>query len=236
MKLGNFSVSLAVKDIAASKAFYEKLGFTKYDGDESQNWLIMQNGAIIIGLFQGMFEDNILTFNPMDGRAILKNAREAGLEPMQVQNEEGEGAMSFALVDPDGNPLLFDQHDAEYMKKLQKKKQIIWTDLTVPDAESVRDFYQAVVGWKPEDVPVEDYVDFNMMANNQPIVGVCHKQGVNKSIPSQWMNYFSVEDLDASLKKVVELNGKVVKEPSGDAGSRYAIIEDPSGAVCALSE
>lgn len=236
MKLGNFSTSLAVKDIAASRAFYEKLGFTKFDGDETQNWLIMQNGDINIGLFQGMFEDNILTFNPMDGRLILKHARDAGLEPTQIQNEEGEGAMSFVLVDPDGNPLLFDQHGAEYMQKLQKKKQIIWTDLTVPDAESTRDFYQGVVGWQPEDVPVEDYVDFNMTVDGEPIVGVCHKQGSNKGIPSQWMIYISVDDLDTSLKKVKELNGKVLIEPTGDIGSRFAIIQDPAGVICTLSD
>jgi catechol 2,3-dioxygenase-like lactoylglutathione lyase family enzyme len=124
MELGNFSVSLAVKDLAASRAFYEKLGFQTFGGDAEQGWLILQNGTATIGLFQGMFERNILTFNPgwnakaetletfTDVRELQKRLLEAGLE-LQVKAEEGStGPASFTLSDPDGNPILVDQHVA----------------------------------------------------------------------------------------------------------------------------
>ena len=122
MKLGNFSISLAVKDLAASKAFYEKLGFTKFGGNEEQNWLILQNGATTIGLFQGMFENNIMTFNPgwdakaekldafTDVREIQKKLKEAGIELSSEADESTSGPANFTVTDPDGNVLLFDQH------------------------------------------------------------------------------------------------------------------------------
>ena len=122
LPLGNFSVSLAVKDIAASRAFYEKLGFSAFGGDQDQNWLILQNGAVTIGLFQGMFERNTLTFNPgwdaaantlpefTDVRELQRRLKEAGIEPTLEADESGEGPASFMVVDPDGNPILFDQH------------------------------------------------------------------------------------------------------------------------------
>ncbi|HEY0444917.1 MAG TPA: VOC family protein [Allosphingosinicella sp.] len=121
MQLGNFSVSLAVQDIHASRAFYEKLGFEQVHGDTAQGWAIMRSGEAKIGLFQGMFERNLLTFNPgwdKDGRpdgrsedirAIQRRLREAGLEAgADVEGSEGPG--SFIVTDPDGNPILFDQH------------------------------------------------------------------------------------------------------------------------------
>jgi catechol 2,3-dioxygenase-like lactoylglutathione lyase family enzyme len=122
MKLGAFSVSLNVKDLAASKAFYQNLGFEQAGGDESQNWLIMRNGDHIIGLFQGMFEHNILTFNPgwdqhcadladfADVREIQKSLQDAGVELTQSADPDSSGPASIALVDPDGNPILIDQH------------------------------------------------------------------------------------------------------------------------------
>ena len=122
MNLGAFSVSLAVKDIHASKAFYEKFGFTQMGGNLEQNWLIMKNGTTVIGLFQGMFKDNILTFNPgwdqsaqevnpfTDVRDLQKELESQGVE-FQTKTEEGtEGPASFIVVDPDGNPILVDQH------------------------------------------------------------------------------------------------------------------------------
>ena len=124
MQLGNFSISLAVKDIQASKTFYEALGFSKFGGDESQGWLIMKNGEANIGLFQGMFEKNILTFNPgwdnnaqdlktfTDIRDIQKKLKEANIKFEQEANEGTEPA-SFIIVDPDGNPILVDQHRAK---------------------------------------------------------------------------------------------------------------------------
>lgn len=122
MQLGAFSISLAVKDIKASKEFYEKLGFEKFGGDIDQNWLIMKNGDHIIGLFQGMFEKNILTFNPgwnqdaekleifTDVRELQKKLKEKGIEFDTEADESTEGPGSFVIVDPDGNPILVNQH------------------------------------------------------------------------------------------------------------------------------
>jgi len=122
MELGAFSVSLTVKDIVASKEFYEKLGFTEFGGDITQNWIILQNGNTTIGLFQGMFEKNMLTFNPgwdskatnletfTDVRALYKELKDQGIAVEGEIDEASEGPASFSLVDPDGNPILFDQH------------------------------------------------------------------------------------------------------------------------------
>ncbi len=123
MKLGAFSVSLAVKDIAASRAFYEKFGFTQFGGDQSQNWLIMKNeDETIIGLFQGMFSENILTFNPgwdsnaknlaefADVREIQQALKAQGIAFVTEADESTSGPASFVVVDPDGNTILVDQH------------------------------------------------------------------------------------------------------------------------------
>ncbi|MCP9493995.1 MAG: VOC family protein [Pyrinomonadaceae bacterium MAG19_C2-C3] len=122
MELGNFSVSLAVKDIEASKLFYEKLGFTVFAGDQSQNWLIMKNGDHNIGLFHGMFEKNILTFNPgwgsdaqplgefTDVRELQRRLKARGVNLISEADESSTGASSFMIVDPDGNTILVDQH------------------------------------------------------------------------------------------------------------------------------
>ncbi|NUO83787.1 VOC family protein [candidate division KSB1 bacterium] len=122
MELGTFSVSLAVKDIAASKLFYEKLGFAVFAGDQSQNWLIMKNGAHAIGLFQGMFDKNILTFNPgwnseaqplkqfTDVRELQRQLKNRGINMLSEADESSSGPASFVIVDPDGNTILFDQH------------------------------------------------------------------------------------------------------------------------------
>lgn len=122
MKLGAFSVSLAVKDIKASKAFYEKLGFEIMGGELEQNWLILKNGEHVIGLFQGMFEGNILTFNPgwdqnaqpldsfTDIRELQRQLKASGVELTTEADENTTGPASLTLVDPDGNPILIDQH------------------------------------------------------------------------------------------------------------------------------
>jgi lactoylglutathione lyase len=109
MDLGSFSVSLAVKDIKASRAFYEKLGFEVVDGDESQNWLMMRHGSTKIGLFQGMFEQNVLTFNPADVRSIQKGLKAQGLAFALEADESTTGPAHASLLDPDGNPILLDQ-------------------------------------------------------------------------------------------------------------------------------
>ena len=122
MKLGAFSVSLAVKDLSASKLFYEKLGFTQFAGDTEKNYLIMKNEHTLIGLFQGMFENNILTFNPgwNQNAALLENfedVREIQKELLQKDiviehraDESTTGSASFVILDPDGNTILIDQH------------------------------------------------------------------------------------------------------------------------------
>ena len=122
MELGTFSVSLTVKDIKASKAFYEKLGFKEFGGDITQNWLILKNGECVIGLFQGMFDKNILTFNPgwdgnaqkletfTDIRELQQQLKELGIEFESEADENTKGPASFTILDPDGNPILVDQH------------------------------------------------------------------------------------------------------------------------------
>lgn len=122
MQLGAFSISLSVKDLAASQAFYTKLGFEQAGGNAEQNWLILRNGETVIGLFQGMFEGNLLTFNPgwdqqakdlpefTDVRALQATLAEQGITPVQAADPATEGPASMILVDPDGNQILVDQH------------------------------------------------------------------------------------------------------------------------------
>ena len=122
MKLGAFSVSLSVKDINKSKSFYEDLGFQAFGGDINQNWLIMKNESCVIGLFQGMFEKNILTFNPgwnqnaenvdsfTDIRDLQKQLKEKGVKMLTEADESSVGPASFTIEDPDGNSILVDQH------------------------------------------------------------------------------------------------------------------------------
>ena len=122
MELGAFSISLAVKDLEASRKFYEKFGFTVFMGDPSQNWLILKNGNHVIGLFQGMFDKNILTFNPgwdsnaqklstfTDVRDLQRKVKAQGVALMNEADENTTGPASFIAVDPDGNPIFVDQH------------------------------------------------------------------------------------------------------------------------------
>ncbi|RXZ46974.1 VOC family protein [Agromyces binzhouensis] len=122
MDLGAFSVSLAVSDLAASREFYGRLGFEAFGGDPDQGWLMLRNGPHVIGLFQGMFERNLLTFNPgwdqaaadvdpfTDVRELQRTLREAGAAFVSEVDEGGSGPGSFIVIDPDGNPVLVDQH------------------------------------------------------------------------------------------------------------------------------
>jgi lactoylglutathione lyase len=122
MELGTFSISLTVKDIEASRAFYQKLGFKEFGGDISQNWLILKNGDHVIGLFQGMFDKNIMTFNPgwdsnaqeletyTDVRELQRLLKARGVSLESEADESTTGPASFIVVDPDGNPILVDQH------------------------------------------------------------------------------------------------------------------------------
>ena len=122
MELGAFSISLAVKDLQRSRQFYDKLGFTQFAGDPAHNWVILKNGHRVIGLFQGMFDKNMLTFNPgwdsngkkvdafTDVRELQKRLKSAGVALTKTADESTTGPEHFMLVDPDGNPILVDQH------------------------------------------------------------------------------------------------------------------------------
>ena len=122
MDLGSFSISLTVEDLEASRAFYEKFGFEVVGGDASQNWQILRNGDHTIGLFQGMFERNILTFNPgwdwkgdaldsfTDVRELQRRLKAKGVQLVSEAEENSTGPASFVALDPDGNPILVDQH------------------------------------------------------------------------------------------------------------------------------
>ena len=129
MNFGNFSVSLAVKDLAKSREFYEKLDFKQVGGKAEHNWIILQNGTTTIGLFQGMFERNIMTFNPgwdkdqktledfEDVRDLQSKLKKRGLKPVTEADEKSDGPANFILSDPDGNPIFFDQHVSRPKKK-----------------------------------------------------------------------------------------------------------------------
>jgi len=122
MNLGAFSLSLTVKDLSASKSFYEAMGFSVFGGDESQGWLIMKSPSCVLGLFQGMFDKNMMTFNPgwdsngqrlanfEDVREIQKSLKGQGVAIIDEADEATSGPASFIVVDPDGNPVLVDQH------------------------------------------------------------------------------------------------------------------------------
>lgn len=111
---------------------------------------------------------------------------------------------------------------------------ISWQDLTVADAERIRDFYQAVVGWKPEPLAMGAYSDFVMNADGVPIAGICHARGVNTELPPVWLVYITVEDLDHSLEECTRLGGSLVTAPRSYGGGRYCVIKDPAGAFSAL--
>ena len=122
MQLGAFSISLTVRDLDASRQFYEKLGFETFGGETSQNWLILKNGDVVIGLFQDMFDRNMLTFNPgwdqsanqlksfTDVRELQRHLKAQGVTFATEADESTTGPASFVVIDPDGNPVLFDQH------------------------------------------------------------------------------------------------------------------------------
>ncbi len=121
----------------------------------------------------------------------------------------------------------------------QEVGAITWTDLTVSNAEQVKNFYSAVVGWKSDPVSMGDYNDFNMNApaSGKTVAGICHTRGVNADLPAQWLIYIAVEDVEKSAKRCIELGGKVLAGPKGMGGyGRYCVIQDTAGAVAALFE
>ena len=115
---------------------------------------------------------------------------------------------------------------------------LVWIDLTVSDAEAVRDFYTAVVGWQAEDVDMDGYADFNMNApgSGATVTGVCHARGINAELPAAWLPYFVVADLDTSTARCVELGGEVVVADRALGDGRFCVVRDPAGALAALYE
>lgn len=111
---------------------------------------------------------------------------------------------------------------------------ITWQDLTVEDAERLRDFYQSVVGWTPSAVHMGAYADFMMSADGETVAGICHARGGNADLPAQWLIYITVEDLDGSISECQRLGGSLVIPPRSFASGRFCVIKDPAGAVCAL--
>ena len=112
-----------------------------------------------------------------------------------------------------------------------------WIDLTVENADKIRDFYAKVTGWKPEPVSMGDYNDYNMTSDGVPKAGICHKKGANSEIPSQWMIYINVSDLDQSREDCKNMGGELLSDiKSMGVMGRYCFIKDPTGAVCALFE
>lgn len=122
------------------------------------------------------------------------------------------------------------------MKYSKESGGIGWIDLTVPNADEIRDFYKSVAGWQAEGVSMGEYNDFNMKADSEgnPVAGICHARGSNADFPPQWLIYINVDDLSVSLESCKEKGGEVVAGPFEMGESRYAVIRDPAGAVCAL--
>jgi predicted enzyme related to lactoylglutathione lyase len=113
--------------------------------------------------------------------------------------------------------------------------RIGWVDMTTPDAPGLRDFYRGVVGWDSANVDMNDYADFLMKTpGGEAVAGICHARGANADLPSGWLIYIVVADLDASVRACTELGGRLVVEPRGLAGGRFCVIEDPAGAKAAL--
>jgi len=120
------------------------------------------------------------------------------------------------------------------MSSTPRPGTVSWQDLTVPDAEKLRDFYAAVVGWEPEPLSMGAYADFVMNADGGSVAGICHARGANVDLPPVWLIYITVEDLDHSLEECQRLGGSLVAAPRSYGGGRYCVIKDPAGAICAL--
>jgi len=121
------------------------------------------------------------------------------------------------------------------MNEKPKIGHITWRDLTVPNADALRDFYVAVVGWKSQDCDVGGYSDFSMIApDGECVAGICHARGINADVPPQWLMYVNVDDLDRSVTECTNRGGAIVVQPRGLMGGRFCVIRDPAGAICAL--
>jgi predicted enzyme related to lactoylglutathione lyase len=252
------SVDLTVSKADEVRDFYERvIGWTHSDvemGDYSDYMMIAPDGQPTGGI---CFKQGVNAALPSvwmvyflvdDVNASMQTVERLGGKVL-VRPEPTASYLYAVIQDPAGATCaLFQMDEAtkEYMAPhLEKAAETAtqpgkraWVDLTVEDAEGVRDFYQQVLGWTPQEVPMEgkggNYNDYNMCdTDGNPVVGICHKQGGNQDIPSQWMAYFVVPDVDASVKAVEAGGGKVLTSHNMGS-SRMAIIQDPAGAVCSL--
>ena len=120
----------------------------------------------------------------------------------------------------------------------QRPGHILWRDLTVPDAPAIRDFYKAVIGWEHSDHPMGDYDDYNMLQadTGEVITGIINQRGVNAALPAVWLLYVGVEEVDVSLRTCEELGGRVLIPPTKDVAYKYAVIQDPAGAIIGIMQ
>lgn len=122
------------------------------------------------------------------------------------------------------------------MSQPQRPRKVAWVDLTVADADRIRDFYSAVIGWQSRPLDMGGYHDYNMLPpeGGNPVAGICHARGENADIPPQWLPYFTVENVERAAQSCLTAGGEVLLGPKGMVGARYCVIRDPAGAVCAL--
>lgn len=122
------------------------------------------------------------------------------------------------------------------MNDTHQAGNIVWRDLTVENADVIRDFYGEVVGWKHDDVEMGSYADYNMKSprGGETVAGICHARGPNANLPAQWLMYVNVEDIDSSIRRAVELGGHLVDGPRKMGKNRFCVVQDPAGAVIAL--
>lgn len=247
---GVISADIAVPEHEREMRFYSRVLTT----GESPLWqedLMNSQGVPIIGLGERTAEyaDLPLQWMPhiqvADVAASVGRALElGGTELMHGKDDAGESQWAV-LRDPNGGafgliPVVSADDIPAVEDSAAPQGHIAWLDLTVPDAAPVRDFYQEVIGWTVEDVEIneagERYVDYTMLGGDgKPAAGVCHARGPNADMPNSWMIYLPVGDLDESLRRVNEEGGKVLKDATSPDGSfRFAVIQDPVGAIIVL--
>lgn len=156
--------------------------------------------------------------------AVAKNGGKIVISPT------GEQGYRYAVISDPSSAV------CTIMEGMDSMNREMWVDLTVPNAEQVRDFYQQVIGWTSHFLSMGGDDDYVMKSEDDAVAGICHKQGANAELPSRWLIYFPVKNLDESLAVVTNRGGNIIAPPRGESGKRYAVISDPSGAVCALTE
>lgn len=246
---GVISADIAVPEHEREMRFYSQV-LTTGENPLWQEDLMNNQGVPIIGLGERTAEHADLPlqwmphFQVADIAASAARALElGGSELMHGKDDEGESQWAV-LRDPNGGAFgLIPVVSAEHLPPTEgdsPQGHIAWLDLTVPDASATRDFYREVIGWTVGDVEMidagESYADYNMAGGDgAPAAGICHARGANADMPNSWMIYLPVGDLDESLRRVNEEGGKVLKDATSPDGSfRFAVIQDPVGAIIVL--